>query len=128
MLSSRWRKVGSFVLMVGFAVMTMATSKAKKTSSSSGGTTTTTYKPLDVDIPLMMAALGCSRSSTKPACKLLVEFDDADTWIDIPIIETVYYGEITGIGNDMDGKKEYYFLQIGAGAAAGSFTGSAREL
>jgi hypothetical protein len=145
---SSWRKVGSFALMVGFLALTTATSKPKKTSSSSGyvppptytPTTTTpttsptpTSKPLgarpaDVDIVEINNTLGCSRTSTKPGCRLLTEFDDADTWSDMPIIDAVWYGEATAIGGDVDGKKDLFFLQIGAGTTPATFLAAVKTL
>ncbi len=134
-MSEAWRKVGTLTLMAGFLVLTTATSKPKKTgsstssSSSSSSSSSGTYnnRPSDLDVILLNSVLGCSRSSVRPGCKLLQEFDDASTWVDVPAAESVYYGETIGIGDVMDGKRLYYFLQIGAGGP-GQFTGAAREL
>lgn len=127
-------------MMLGFVALTTATSKPKKTSSFDAGTMTPTVpttvatseplgaSPPDVDIVQINNSLGCSRASTKPSCRLLTEFDDATTWSDMPIIDAVWYGESTGIGGDADGKKDLFFLQIGAGSTPATFNAGVATL
>lgn len=129
-------------MMVGFLALTTATSKPKKTSSFDAGTVTPTVpttvatptseplgaSPADVDVVQINNSLGCSRTSTKPNCRLLTEFDDATTWSDMPILDSVWFGESIGIGGDADGKKDFFFMQIGAGSTPATFLAAEASL
>jgi len=132
---SRARNVGSLLVMLGFVAFTTATSKPKKNDA---GSTTNTPDPLtrptpplnatpvDVDLTTMNIVLGCNAKPTNPGCRLLKEFEVADPWLDLPVIDTLWYGEINGIGGAAEGKKELFFVQAGSGS--GGFFGAARTL
>jgi hypothetical protein len=121
--------------MIGFVAFTTATSKPKKNDA---GTTTTTPDPLstptpplnttpaDVDLTTLNIVLSCNAKPTNPGCKLLKEFEVADVWFDLPVVDTLWYGEVNGISGAAEGKKELFFVQAGSGS--GGFFGAARTL
>jgi hypothetical protein len=136
---SRARQVGSLLLMAGFLALTTATSKPKRSTPDAdadgasaapaptgASAAPKTTSPADLEPLAVLVSLGCRAKPGNVGCRLLEEFDGAETWIDLPITETVWFGETNAIGGIADGKKELFFLQVG-GTSAG-FTGSARTL
>lgn len=135
------RNAGSLFVMAGFLALTTATSKPKK--SNPGGdvdaapvtpvpTAPTApiapkaTSPADLEPLAVLVSLNCGAKPGNLGCRLLEEFQNADTWVDLPITETVWFGESHAIGGIADGKKELFFLQVG-GSSAG-FSGAARTL
>ena len=70
--------------------------------------------------------LGCAGRPGNAGCTLLREFDTADAWVDLPVVETVWFGESHAIGGLADGKSELFFVQVNGGPLG--FTGTARTL
>lgn len=124
------------LLMAGFLGLTTATSKPKKDASPDAGAAIpppappapapTSTSPADIDPLAILLTLNCGSKPGNAGCRLLEEFQSADVWVDLPITETVWFGESNAIGGLADGKKELFFLQVG-GSAAG-FSASARAL
>ncbi|HSO32823.1 MAG TPA: hypothetical protein VLT33_09905 [Labilithrix sp.] len=120
--------------MIGFVAFTTATSKPKKNDAGSRPapdppstpTSPLSTTPADLDVNALNLTLACAAKPTNPGCRLLKEFDFGETWVDLPALDTLWYGEINGIGGVADAKKELYFLQAGAGS--GGFFGAARTL
>jgi hypothetical protein len=131
---SRARQVGSLLVMAGFLAFTTATSKPKKDVDSGAAdaapaptsTATQNTSPADVDPIAIATTLGCESKPGNVGCKLLKEFDSADTWVGLPIAETVWFGETNAIGGIADGKKEFFYVQV-SGGPLGS-TGAAHTL
>lgn len=132
---SRARQVGSLLVMAGFLAFTTATSRPKKDAGGEGGAdatapavsaTSTNGPPADVDPVAISATLGCTGRPGNAGCALLREFDGADIWADLPVVETVWFGESHAIGGLADGKSELFFVQVNGGPLG--FTGTARTL
>ena len=135
---SRARSVGSFLVMLGFVAFTTATSKPKKNDAGTTTTNTPTFDPpstptppinaipVDVDLATLNIVLSCNAKPTNPGCRLIKEFDAADVWFDLPVVDTLWYGEINGVSGAAEGKKELFFVQAGSGS--GGFFGAARTL
>ena len=123
--------------MAGFLALTTATSKPKKETPDAQTdaaalappqptATPKSTSPADLEPLALLVSLNCSSKPGNVGCRLLEEFQSADTWVDLPINETVWFGESHGIGGIADGKKELFFFQA-SGNATG-FSGSARTL
>jgi hypothetical protein len=131
---SRARQVGSLLVMAGFLAFTTATSKPKKDVDSGAAdgappptsSSTQNTSPADIDPIAIATTLGCDSKPGNVGCKLLKDFDAADTWVGLPIAETVWFGETNAIGGIADGKKEFFYLQVSGGPLG--FTGAARTL
>jgi hypothetical protein len=131
---SRARQVGSLLVMAGFLAFTTATSKPKKdvdsgaadAAPSPSSTSTLNTSPADIDPNAIATTLGCDSKPGNIGCKLLKDFDAADTWVGLPIAETVWFGETNAIGGIADGKKEFFYLQVSGGPLG--FTGAAHTL
>src|SRR6478672_10933685 len=92
-----WLPVG---VMVGFTLMLAATSKAKNNPSSTSSSTSSSSgavadprggMPADVDIVLVTSVTGCDKKGSTTGCKLLRDFDSADTYVDLPATKVVWY-------------------------------------
>jgi hypothetical protein len=129
---SRARQVGSLLVMAGFLAFTTATSKPKKDTSgapdaaAAAPSASASTSPADVDPLAISTTLGCSGKPGNAGCRLLREFDVAETWVDLPVVETVWFGESFAIGGLADGKSELFFLQASGGPLG--FSGAARTL
>jgi len=133
---SRARQVGSVLVMAGFLAFTTATSRPKKDAGSDSGAdaattpapsaTSANAPPADVDPVAISITLGCAGRPGNAGCTLLREFDAADAWVDLPVVETVWFGESHAIGGLADGKSELFFVQVNGGPLG--FTGTARTL
>jgi hypothetical protein len=133
---SRTRQVGSVLVMAGFLAFTTATSKPRKDGGDDGGadaatTPTATASaanapPADVEPAAIAVTLGCSGRPGNAGCTLLRDFDAADAWLDLPVVETVWFGESHAIGGLADGKSELFYVQVSGGPLG--ITGTARTL
>jgi hypothetical protein len=129
---SRARQVGSLLVMAGFLAFTTATSKPKKDggaapdAASAAPSASQSTSPADVDPTQIASTLGCSGRPGNVGCRLLKEFEGADTWVDLPVVETVWFGESHAIGGLADGKSELFFFQASGGPLG--FSGAAQTL
>ena len=124
------------LVMAGFLAFTTATSRPKKDAGSDSGAdasttpapsaTSANAPPADVDPVAISVTLGCAGRPGNAGCTLLREFDAADAWVDLPVVETVWFGESHAIGGLADGKSELFFVQVNGGPLG--FTGTARTL
>lgn len=128
-MNDRLRGWISFGVIAGFSLMLAATSKSKPgtgSSSTSGGADPTLGVKPDIDIVLVTSAVGCDKKPSATGCKLLRDFDAADTYVDVPLTKVVWYGESYGLGGGAtDTTKEPFFVNVektstGFGAAARS--------
>jgi hypothetical protein len=136
----RAREVGSLLVMAGFLAFTTATSRPKKDTKSDadGGldgpngtsipapSATANAAPADIDPATVALTLGCAGRAGNAGCALLREFDTADALVDLPSVETVWFGESHAIGGLADGKSELFYVQVNSGALG--LTGAARTL
>ena len=131
-MNDRLRAFASFGVIAGFTLMLAATSKPKGESSgstssgatgTSGGTSIT--NPADIDLVLVTSVTGCDKKTTSVGCKLLKDFDQADTYVDMPASKVVWYGESYALVTT-DGTKEPFFANIEKTATG--FGGAARSL
>jgi hypothetical protein len=138
-MNDRVRAWASFGVIAAFTLMLAATSKPKSGSSGSSGTTGTSGSsgasgtaestnriPADIDLVLVTTSTGCDKKLTSPGCKLLRDFDQADTYVDFPVTKIVWFGESYGLGGAGDAAKEPFFVNVEKGAAG--FAGAARTL
>ena len=133
---SRARQVGSVLVMAGFLAFTTATSRPKKDAADSGADaaapspssspSSANASPADVDPSAISVTLGCGGRPGNAGCTLLREFDGAESWVDLPVVETVWFGESHAIGGLADGKSELFYVQVNGGSLG--FTGTARTL
>lgn len=134
---SRARQVGSVLVMAGFLAFTTATSKPRKDAGGDDGgpgtvtaptptASSTNASPADVDPAALAVTLGCTGRPGNVGCTLLRDFDAADAWLDLPVVETVWFGESHAIGGLADGKSELFYVQVNGGPLG--ITGSARTL
>jgi len=136
----RVRQVGSLLVMAGFLAFTTATSRPKKdtkpdadggvdgpsTTASASPSTPANAAPADIDPTTVALTLGCAGRAGNAGCALLREFDAADALVDLPSVETVWFGESHAIGGLADGKSELFYVQVNSGALG--LTGAARTL
>jgi hypothetical protein len=133
---SRARQVGSVLVMAGFLAFTTATSRPKKDGAIDGSadaaapppssSTAANAPPADVDPSAISVTLGCSGRPGNAGCALLRDFDTADAWENLPVVETVWFGESHAIGGLADGKSELFYVQVNGGQLG--FTGTAHTL
>lgn len=121
---SRARQVGSVLVMAAFLAFTTATSKPKKDAPSvadaadavpAPSATAANAPPADVDPAAIAVTLGCANRPGNAGCALLRDFDTADALVDLPAVETVWFGESHAIGGLADGKSELFYVQVNAG-------------
>ena len=131
---SRARQVGSVLVMAGFLAFTAASRPKKDAGNDAAAdaaapppsSTSANAPPADVEPSAISVTLGCGGRPGNAGCALLRDFDSADSWVDLPVVETVWFGESHAIGGLADGKSELFYLQVNGGPLG--FTGTARTL
>ena len=130
------RQVGSLLVMAGFLAFTTGTSrkdKEPKRDADSGvdappaaSSASVNAAPADIDPTTVSLTLGCAGRAGNAGCALLREFDSADPLVNLPSVETVWFGESHAIGGLADGKSELFYVQVNSGALG--LTGASRTL
>jgi hypothetical protein len=114
-MNDRQRGFVSLGVIVLFSFMLAGTSKRRDDpsakSSSSGVDPMNGLRP-DIDVVLVTSATGCATKPSSPGCKLLRDFDTADTYVDLPAGKVIWYGESYGIGGAPEGTKEPFFVNV----------------
>lgn len=123
-MNANHRSLASLGVMLVFGSLLVATSKASTDDGSrpkptTTATTTAAQEPhqwpiaSDVDTATLSTQGNCAAKPTHGFCRLLADFESAETWTDVPSAETFFYGESVGLGGEADNKREPFYATVG---------------